>query len=323
MLTTHTKYSLFLEREHHQAIMNSHLKPPRINTEQNTLKGVLLGLFTVLIGSILSVVVKLIASDVNVFTIVFFQFTLCLLCIVPWIIQQGVKELKTNQPMTHFTRGIFGCLSFYAFYFSINHIPLAEASLLRHSAPLIVPLILFICFKISIPTLRWLALCLGFIGIAIILRPVGEQVSLWHIVGLFSGIGLAFSMVLTRRLSKDEPEKRILFYYFLISLIVSLPFFITYFEPIPIKVLPGLLVIGFGMYFAFIPYTRAYAYAKSSIVSATSYFAVIYAGFFDWLIWNTLPEKYAIIGTLIILLTGFIILRQSMNEEKLDLESIQ
>jgi drug/metabolite transporter (DMT)-like permease len=89
------------------------------------------------------------------------------------------------------------------------------------------------------------------------------------------------------------------------------------------QTLPWLLLIGFGMYFAFIPYTRAYAYAKSSIVSATSYFAVIYAGLFDWLLWDILPKQYTIVGTLIILLAGFIIVRQSMSEEKLTLESIQ
>jgi drug/metabolite transporter (DMT)-like permease len=295
----------------------------RINSEQNTIKGIALGLFTVFIGSILSVVVKLIASEVNIFTVVFFQFGICLICLLPWLMSNGRNELKTDQPITHLIRGIFGCLSFYAFYFSINHISLAEASLLRHSAPLIVPLILFIFYQTKIPVLRWVALLLGFIGIIMILRPTEGQASFWHLIGLCSGIGLAFSMVLTRKLSKNEPEKRILFYYFIISLLASTPFFIANFEPIPMQTLPWLLLIGFGMYFAFIPYTRAYAYAKSSIVSATSYFAVIYAGLFDWLLWDILPKQHTIAGTLIILLAGFIIVRQSMSEEKLTLESIQ
>ena len=298
-------------------MLTNMVSQPRINSEQNTLKGIVLGLFTVFVGSMLSVVVKLISSDVNIFTIIFFQFGICLLCIMPWLKSNGSNQLKTDQPFTHFIRGVFGCLSFYAFYFSINHISLAEASLLRHSAPLIVPLILFIFYQTKIPVLRWSALLLGFIGIIVILRPAQGQVSFWHLVGLFSGIGLAFSMVLTRKLSKDEPEKRILFYYFLISLLTSAPFFIINFEPIPLPTVPWLLLIGFGMYFAFIPYTRAYAYAKSSIVSATSYFAVIYAGLFDWLLWDILPKQYTIIGTLIILLAGLIIVRQSIIEEKL------
>ena len=295
----------------------------RINSKQNTLSGITLGLFTVFIGSILSVVVKFISSDVNIFTIIFFQFGICLLCIMPWLITNGINELKTDQPVTHFIRGVFGCLSFYAFYFSINHISLAEASLLRHSAPLVVPLILFFFYRTKIPLVRWSALLLGFIGITIILRPTQGQFSFWHLIGLCSGIGLAFSMVLTRKLSKYEPEKRILFYYFLISLLGSTPLFIINFKPIPMQTIPWLLLIGLGMYFAFIPYTRAYAYAKSSIVSATSYFAVIYAGLFDWLLWDILPKQYTVIGTLVILLAGLIIVRESIMEEKRFSESSQ
>lgn len=256
---------------------------------------------------------KHIGDQVNVSTIVLFQFAICWLCTLPWLARNGVSALKTQYRWRHTVRGVFGCLSFYAFYYALNHIPLVDATLLRHSAPLIVPLILLFWFKTHIPALRWFGLLLGLAGIAVILRPGQTGLSYWHIVGLSSGVGLAFSMVLTRVLSQEEPEQRILFYYFLISLLFAIPFFISQYEPIPIHVVPWLLLIGFGMYFAFIPYTRAYAYAKASVVSPTSYVAVVFAGVFDWLIWHQLPDNWSLTGAALVLIAGFVIVRQEAN----------
>ncbi len=253
---------------------------------------------------------------VTVSAIVLTQFAICFICTLPWVYRNGLSALKTRHPIRHGVRGIAGCLSFYAFYYALNHIPLVDASLLRHSAPLVVPLIILFWFQVAIPRLRWFALVLGFLGIAVILRPGQNGVNPWHVVGLLSGIGLAFSMVLTRVLSQEEPEKRILFYYFLISLIFAIPFFIIDYQPIPLQAVPWLLLIGFGMYFAFIPYTRAYTYAKASIVSPTSYFSVIFAGIFDWLLWDYFPDKLTLIGVSLVFVAGFIIVRQGADEEQ-------
>lgn len=275
-----------------------------------------LGLLTVFLGSCISVVAKHIGDMVNVSTIILFQFGICFLCTLPWVKSNGLNALKTRHPIRHTVRGIAGCLSFYAFYYALNHIPLVDASLLRHSAPLVVPLVILFWFKVAIPKIRWLALGLGFIGITVILRPGQDGINPWHLVGLLSGIGLAFSMVLTRVLSKEEPETRILFYYFLISLVFAIPFFIINYQPIPLPAVPWLLLIGFGMYFAFIPYTRAYTYAKASVVSPTSYFSVIFAGIFDWLFWDYFPDKLTVLGVTLVFIAGIIIVRQGAEEER-------
>ncbi len=280
------------------------------------MKGVGLGLLTVGIGSCLSAVAKHIGDQVNVSTIVFFQFAICFLCTLPWVAKNGISALRTRHRWRHLVRGVAGCLSFYAFYYALNHIPLVDASLLRHSAPLVVPLILLFWFNVIIPKTRWLALGVGFIGVIVILRPAQHGLSQWHLIGLLSGVGLAFSMVLTRVLSQEEPETRILFYYFLISLLFAVPFFIINYQPIPHSALPWLLLIGFGMYFAFIPYTRAYFYAKASVVAPTSYFSVIFAGLLDWLIWEQTPDKTSLFGVVLVLLAGIIIVWQGTLEEK-------
>ncbi|KKK60795.1 hypothetical protein LCGC14_3020780, partial [marine sediment metagenome] len=254
--------------------------------EQNLSKGIMLGIITVFLGSCVSAVGKHLTDQVDIATIVLFQYLICFLFSLPWLARNGLSALKTDYPSHHIIRGVSGCLAFYAFYFALKYIPLVDASLLRNTAPLLVPMVLFIGFRIKIPKARWLPLLVGFIGVAVMLQPTQKDANGWHLLGLASGLGLALSMVYTRVLAQKEPEGRILFYYFLISLLFVVPFFILNYQPIPVSALPWLVFIGVAMYFTFGLYTKAYKFVKASVLSPTSYFSVVFAGSFEWLIWG-------------------------------------
>ena len=239
-------------------------KPP----EQNLAKGISLGILTVLLGSGVAAVGKHLTTQVDISAIVLFQYLICFLFTLPWLLRNGRTALKTAYPLHHIIRGVSGCLCFYAYYVALKYIPLVDASLLRNTAPLVVPVVLLAGFSIAIPRSRWLALMVGFIGIAVILRPAQQGLSIWHLVGFCSGAGLAISMVLTRVLAQNEPESRILFYYFAISLLFVVPFFILNYQPIPLQALPWLVAVGVVMYFTFVLYTRAYSYVKASVLAS-------------------------------------------------------
>ncbi|ARN76119.1 DMT family transporter [Oceanicoccus sagamiensis] len=281
--------------------------------EQNLVKGIALGVLTVFLGSSVSAVGKHLTDQVDIATIVLFQYLICFICTLPWLLRKGVSALKTDYLSHHIIRGVSGCLAFYAFYFALKYIPLVDASMLRNTAPLMVPMVLFIAFSIKIPKSRWLPLMIGFIGVAVMLQPGQSGASWWHLLGLASGLGLSLSMVYTRVLSQKESEGQILFYYFLISLVFVIPFFAFNYQPIPPAALPWLIYIGITMYFTFVLYTKAYKYVKPSILSPTSYFSVVFAGVFEWLIWGHIPSMITILGILLVVSGGLLVLRQNQS----------
>ena len=281
--------------------------------EQNFTKGISLGLLTVFLASCVGAMGKHVSTMVDISTIVLFQYAICLLLTLPWIIKHGHSALKSTRIGQHIVRSVSGCFCFYAYYLALKHIPLVDAAMLRTTAPLLVPIILLMGFKANIPKARWLPLIVGFMGIAIILRPGQQGLSLWHLVGFSSGIGLAVSMVYTRLLAQHEPESRILFYYFFISLLFAAPFFAANYQPIPLQALPWLISIGIAMYYTFTIYTRAYSYVKASIVASTSYFAVVFAGIFDWIFWQHLPNMWTLAGVTLVIFGGLLILKQGNN----------
>jgi drug/metabolite transporter (DMT)-like permease len=271
--------------------------------------GLALGVFTVFIGSLVAASAKHLTATVDISAIVLAQYLVCFALSLPWLIRHGgLRALTTERPWQHIVRGVSGCACFYTYYAALKYIPLVDASLLRNTAPLVVPLVILVWMRVGIPRSRWMPLILGFVGIAIILKPGQHGINLWHLVGLSSGIGLAISMVSTRILAKTEPESRILFYYYAISLLFAVPFFLFNYQPIPLTAWPWLISIGVAMYVTFALYTRAYHYVKASVIAPTSYFAVVFAGILDWVIWQHVPTTGVLLGTALVVAGGILTL---------------
>ncbi len=187
------------------------------------LKGVLFAVVSSLVASTAGAASKMIVGVVPVTTIVFFQYGLCLLLLMPMLLRYPLNHWSTHRPGAHLLRGISGWLCFYAYYLAIKHIPLVDAALLRNTAPLFVPLLVWGWMKVAVPKSHWQPLILGFVGVVLILKPDLDGVETWHLVGLGSGVSLALSMVGTRTLSSSEPASVILFYYYLVFFLCSLP----------------------------------------------------------------------------------------------------
>lgn len=266
--------------------------------------GAALALATAMVVSLAAAGTKYTASFVSIEQIVLAQYLFCMMIMLPSIYRRGFSTLKTEHPVLHLVRGISGWLCFYTYYLALAHIPLVDASLLRNAAPLCVPVLLFFWkgFRMGWP--RWLPVWVGFIGIGLVLTPEGTGLSIYHLVALASAITLAGSIVTTRTLTLTEPTSRILFYYFSLSALFSIPLALSNWQPIPLFVFPLLAGIGMSIWLTMWLYTRAYSYAKASVISPISYTGVLFTGLLGWAIWDQVPERTAVLGAILIISGG-------------------
>jgi len=268
------------------------------------LLGAALALATSVVVSLAAAATKYTAEFVSIEQIVFAQYLFCMVIMLPSIKRSGIEALRTERPWLHLMRGVAGWLCFYTYYLALDKIPLVDASLLRNAAPLCVPLLLFLWKDFRMPLVRWIPVLIGFLGIALVLRPQGSGLSLWHLVGLMSAVTLAGSIVTTRALTLTEPTSRILFYYFSLSTICSIPLAISNWHSVPLFTLPLMAAIGLSIWLTMWLYTRAYSYAKASVISPISYSGVLFTGLLGWLIWDQVPEQSAVIGAILIISGG-------------------
>jgi drug/metabolite transporter (DMT)-like permease len=243
--------------------------------------------------------------------IVTVQYSICLLLCLPRTRRLGFAGLKTQRLPLHLFRGGVGVLGFYLFYTTIDRIPMMDAMLLRQSAPLTVPLVMWAMTSERVLGRAWLPLIVGFIGIVVILRPGSGEFSLWHLAGVISAFTLSMSMVATRKLASTEPPSRILFYNFFISLVCVAPFSIGEYGGLPWQVWLAMGYVGITIYFALILYTRAYSMAPASSIAPINYFAVVLAGLWGWLLWQQGPDVWSLVGSGLVIVGGLLTIYQA------------
>lgn len=258
------------------------------------------------VASTAAAAAKYASAHASTAAIVSIQFLVCLLLCLPRILRPGLANLHTDRLGLHLLRGGVGVLGFYLFYAALENIPMVDAMLLRQSAPLTVPLVMWAWGRDKVPASAWLPLTIGFAGIAIILRPSPEGLSWWHAGGFLSAVTLSISMVATHKLAMSEPTSRILFYYFVLSLACVAPFSLGDFNGLTALDWLAMLYVGASIYLALELYTRAYGMAPAAAIAPVNYFGVVLAGLWGWLFWGQVPDRWSLLGSALVIVGGLL-----------------
>ena len=265
-----------------------------------------LSLMMVALASTAAAAAKYASTTAPTATIVTVQYLICMLLCLPSVLRPGIASLRTERLGLHLFRGLAGVLGFYLYYAALNHIPMVDGLLLRQSAPLVVPLVIWAWNRERIAGSAWLPLVIGFIGVAVILRPSPGGLSWWHAAGFASAIALAISMVATFHLAVTEPDSRILFYYFALSLICIAPFSLDGLDQIRWQDWLAMLYIGISIYYTLGLYTRAYGMAPASAIAPINYLAVVLGGLWGWLLWQQVPDQWSVLGSALVIAGGLL-----------------
>ena len=265
-----------------------------------------LSLLMVIIASTAAVATRHASARVSIEAIVTIQYLVCLLLCLPTTLRPGLGNLRTNRMGLHFLRGAAGVLGFYLFYGALGQIPMVDAVLLRQSAPLTVPLVVWVWNRERIPASAWVPLAIGFAGVLVILRPSPAGLSWWHAAGFISALCLSISMVATHKLATTEPSSRILLYYFLLSLACVAPFSLADFNGLRWQDWAAMIYVGVAIYFTLRLYTRAYAMAPAHAIAPVNYFAVVMGAFWGWVIWKQVPDSWSLLGSVLVIIGGLL-----------------
>ncbi len=254
--------------------------------------------------------IRVVSAELPNAMIVFSRNLIGLMLIAPWLLRHGIGDVKTKVPGLHLLRAAAGVTAMYCFYYAIAKLPLAEAMLLKLTAPIFIPLIAIVWLHEQVTGLLWVALGIGFAGVILILAPDPSGhwagVSPVALIGLLGGILAAVAKVTVRRLSRSEPAGRIVFYFALIGGSISAPpLFWDWQTPTPIALL-WLLGIGIAATLGQLALTRGLALAPASRMGAFGYFSVVFGAGYGWLFWSEPMTLTLVLGTLLIAAGGLL-----------------
>lgn len=273
-----------------------------ISIESHPIKGILLALLAYLFISLIGISEKSISSAVSLPVILFFQNFVCLLLILPSMYKGGVQGLRLHQPMTYMLRIASGLGCYATLFYIMRYIPISQALLYQYSASLWLPFLMLFWWKVRMPKNLWYGIIIGFIGIGLILKPDADFFGIVTCFGLLCGILQAISVLTVRKLSLTEPVSRILFYYFLVGAIVTLPGAIFAFQPLALLDFIFLISVGINTYLGQQFLTLALRYAQATTLAPMCYCCILISGIFDLIFWNEIPEVLSLVGMALVIL---------------------
>jgi drug/metabolite transporter (DMT)-like permease len=278
--------------------------------------GFIYGVLAALATSGMALFIKL-ATSASVASLIFGRFVLGL-PIVIWLIYHKKVDLQLRKVPTNLTRSLASILALYTFFYSVQMLPLVNAVTLTNTAPLFLPLIALVWFKLVVSKKRFLATAVGFLGVVILLRPTGDFQLMGSLLGLASGLFAAVAFMSIRQLSKIESTETILCYYFLIGSVLSFIPAVLDWKPItePLQwlyfILSGICALIYQLMV-----TKAFTHAPATKVGTTNYLGVVFGGLFGWWIFGEVPDMWVVIGAVLIVCGAVIALLDQTPPHKL------
>jgi len=296
---------------------------------QNIIFGAFLALLAEFLFTTMGALVKLLTESVPFELVVFYRNFFALLLITPFAIAKDKDLFKTPAMKWHFIRSILGVSAMFCFFYAIANIELAYAALLKLTSPLFIPFVAFFLLREKLPVAIRFATAVGFLGVILVLNPEAG-VKIAALVGILGGLLAGVAKVTIRKMSQTEPTLRIVFYFALISTLISgalmattilehpgvLPFSGHYSSlSLTINEIALLAAVGVVATLAQLCLTRAYAVSQAGMVGPFTYSSVLFAIIFGWVFWGESITLLALTGALLIIISGIVIIKKQPKSQ--------
>ena len=291
----------------------------------NPLRGIVLKVISALSFTLMSAGIKFVGQSFPTGEIVFFRSLFALLPLLLWLGLRGEigEAVRTNNVTGHIKRSLIGGCSMFFGFAALAKLPLSDAIAIGYVSPLLAVLLAAIFLKETVQIYRWLAVCMGFTGVLVMLTPhfassvlmtgVGSAAVTIGILFAFSGaLCGAISTIEVRKLINSEKTGSICFYFAVLMSVLGLSSIVLGNWTLP-SASQMLILIGIGVAGGTgqILLTMSYRHADTSIIAPFEYTTMIWACVIGWFVFAELPVPAVLFGSAIIIGSGvFLVWRE-------------
>ena len=267
-------------------------------------QGALLILLGEALLSIMGAIIKHLSVELPTEVVVFYRNLFGLIMLAPIILHTGAGSLKTQKLHLHLIRASVGLAAMYGFFYVIANMPLAEAFLVKLTTPLFMPIVAALWLGESIRSkTRW-SIFIGFLGVVFILRPGTDAFTPVALIGIGAALLASTAKVTIRKMGSTEPSVRIVFYFGVISSLLSaIPLLWSWQVP-QAHHWPWIALMGVAGTLGQLALTRAYRIAKPGQIGPYVYSSVLYGAILGFIFWGEHLLVSTIIGSSLIIIAG-------------------
>lgn len=248
----------------------------------------------------------------------FWQYAIATVFSLPFIWRHGLVSMKTRHPVLHLVRILLAVLGVQAFTqaFASGMAPWHVIALVMTS-PFFVMFGAAVLLGEKVGLNRWIAAIVGFAGAMILLRPWESGFTTTTLLPLAAAVTWGGASLITKRLTRDEPQTSITMWLLVLLTPVNLLFSLQAGFEVPTgNILWLLLLGGVIMYFAQHFLTLAYASADAAYVQPFDDLKLFSNILVSWLVLSFAPDMTYWPGILMVF-TGSIYLLWSERDKSM------
>jgi drug/metabolite transporter (DMT)-like permease len=253
------------------------------------------------------VIRHLVSMGVSTEMLVLARNLLGLSLLLPWLMRSGFGVLRTQHIGLHFARASIGIFAMYCLFISWGYLPLAQAALIKQTAPFFIPLVALFWLKERITSMTIAAIGVGFVGVWLILDPSGE-VPWIALLALFGAALGGTAKVVVRKMRATERSTLIVFYFAFFTTIISAVPAIMVWQTPDLLILAWMLLMAGLATVAQLLLSKGYGYAAAGQLGPFTYASVAFAALMGFIIWDESLSVQAVAGIVLVTLAGIIVM---------------
>ncbi|NNE68114.1 MAG: DMT family transporter [Pyrinomonadaceae bacterium] len=224
-------------------------------------------------------------AGIPVMQIVFFRSIVAgVLCV--YGIRKASISWKGNNKRFLILRGVSGTVALVLFFLTLQNIPLASATTIQYLSPIFTATIAIFFLKESVRILQWLFYAMAFSGVLLI-KNFDPRVSTFYLfIGIIAALGSGVAYNFVRSLRDSEHPLVIIFYFQIVGLVVSIPFFAFEWKTPVGWDWFYLFLVGIFSYLGQIFLTNAFSRERAASVAIIVYTGLIYAIGIGWFVYG-------------------------------------
>ena len=270
---------------------------------------VLLIVGSVLCFTLLDTTMKYLTRSYPVGILVWARYMVQTLALILWLAPTMRGELlRTSRVRLHLLRGILLLTSSVAFVSALRLLPLADATAVNYSTPVLVILLAVAFLGEHMTPSRIAFVVSGIVGMVLIVRPGSDMFQGGSLFAVAAACCYALYQILTRLMASENP-RLLLFYPALLgtALMSAIAPTLEWPAAMPWQHV-GLIIVGgllgtMGHYL----FILAFRHAPASALTPFTYMQLVWATLLGWVVYGDFPDALTLAGMAVIAGSGLLI----------------
>ena len=256
--------------------------------------------------------------ELAVFQIMELRSLIGLLLLAPLVLRSGgLAAMKTQRMWPHIGRNTVHYAAQFGWFVALTMIPLAQLVAIEFTMPIWTALLAVAVLGERMGRWKTVAVALGVVGVAIIVRPHAGTVNAGQLIALLAAVGFAVSVIMVKALTRTEGTVAIIFWMLVVQSVLGfVPALYVWRWP-SLHIWPWVLVIALCGTFSHFCMARAMRYADATVVVPMDFLRVPLTALAGWLVYAEGVDLFTVLGAGLILSANLLNLGSLQKTEKI------